>query len=92
MHLQIKVTSFGQVVRTMRSDDVTYQLAVVMDTMGNDIHPVGYMNICAFLQKAEKERSGVVSTMNSSLELWANPLIDTATATSDLIFLYSNKN
>ncbi len=78
-----KITSFGEVVRTMRSDDVVYNLAVVLDTIGGKIHPVSYMNIASFLQKADKERSGVVSTMNSGLELWANPLIDTATATSD---------
>jgi type IV secretion system protein VirD4 len=78
-----KMTSFGEVVRTMRSDDVVYNLAVVLDTIGGKIHPVAYMNIAAFLQKADKERSGVVSTMNSGLELWANPLIDTTTATSD---------
>lgn len=78
-----RVKSFGEVVRTMRSDDVVYSLAVALDTMGKDIHPVGYMNIAAFLQKADKERSGVISTMNSNLELWANPLIDTATASSD---------
>ena len=78
-----KITSFGEVVRTMRSDDVVYNLAVVLDTIGGKIHPVSYMNIAAFLQKADKERSGVVSTMNSGLELWANPLIDTTTATSD---------
>lgn len=78
-----KPKSFGEVVRTMRSDDVTYNLSVVLDTLGNVMHPVAFMNIVAFLQKADKERSGVVSTMNSSLELWANPLIDTATATSD---------
>ncbi len=78
-----KIKSFGEVVRTMRSDDVVYNLAVVLDTMGQEIHPVAYMNIAAFLQKADKERSGVISTMNSNLELWANPLIDTATASSD---------
>jgi type IV secretion system protein VirD4 len=78
-----KNQSFGEVVRQMRSDDVVYNLAVVLDTMGNDIHPVSYMNLAAFLQKADKERSGVISTLNSSLELWANPLIDTATASSD---------
>jgi type IV secretion system protein VirD4 len=78
-----KVTSFGEVVRTMRSDDVVYNLAVVLDTIGGKIHPVAYMNIAAFLQKADKERSGVISTLNSGLELWANPLIDTATASSD---------
>ncbi|QKX01792.1 TraM recognition domain-containing protein [Wolbachia endosymbiont of Cruorifilaria tuberocauda] len=82
-----KVKSFGEVVRTMRSDDVIYNLAVILDTVGKIIHPVAYMNIAAFLQKADKERSGVISTMNSSLELWANPLIDTATATSDFNIL-----
>lgn len=81
-----KVTSFGEVVRTLRSDDVVYNLAVVLDTLGKQIHPVSYMNIAAFLQKADKERSGVISTLNSGLELWANPLIDTATATSDFDF------
>lgn len=78
-----KKKSFGEVVRTLRSDDVVYNLAVVLDTIGKQIHPVAYMNIAAFLQKADKERSGVVSTLNSKLELWANPLIDTATASSD---------
>ena len=78
-----KACSFGEVVRTMRSDDVVYSLAVVLDTIGKKIHPVSYMNIAAFLQKADKERSGVISTLNSGLELWANPLIDTATASSD---------
>ena len=78
-----KTKSFGEVVRTLRSDDVVYNLAVVLDTIGKKIHPVAYMNIAAFLQKADKERSGVVSTLNSGLELWANPLIDTATASSD---------
>jgi len=78
-----KLQSFGEVVRTMRSDDVVYNLAVVLDTIGKQIHPVSYMNIAAFLQKADKERSGVISTMNSKLELWANPIIDAATASSD---------
>lgn len=78
-----KLASFGEVVRTLRSDDVVYNLAVVLDTIGKQIHPVAYMNIAAFLQKADKERSGVISTLNSSLELWANPLIDSTTAKSD---------
>lgn len=78
-----KPTSFGEIVRTMRSDDVVYNLAVVLDTIGGKIHPVAYMNIAAFLQKADKERSGCTSTLNSGLELWANPLIDTTTGSSD---------
>jgi len=87
-----KVKSFGEVVRTMRSDDVVYNLSVVLDTLGQVMHPVAYMNIAAFLQKADKERSGVISTMNSSLELWANPLIDAATASSDFNILEFKKH
>ncbi len=78
-----KIKSFGEVVRTLRSDDVVYNLAVAMDTLGKQMHPVAYMNLAAFLQKPDKERGSVVSTLNSAIELWANPLIDTATASSD---------
>jgi len=66
----------------LRSDDVAYNLAVVLDTMGEHLHPVGYMNLAAFLQKADKERSGVTSTASSSLNLWANPIVDAATSKS----------
>ncbi len=75
--------TLGEVVRTLRNDDVVYNLAVVLDTMGKKIHPVSYMNLASYLQKPDKERGSVTSTANSSLELWANPLIDTTTATSD---------
>ncbi|NBV06166.1 MAG: type IV secretion system protein VirD4 [Proteobacteria bacterium] len=78
-----KPATLGEVVRTLRNDDVVYNLAVILDTMGKKIHPVSYMNIAAYLQKPDKERGSVTSTANSSLELWANPLIDTTTATSD---------
>lgn len=78
-----KPATLGEVVRTLRNDDVVYNLAVVLDTMGKKIHPVAYMNIASYLQKPDKERGSVTSTANSSLELWANPLIDATTATSD---------
>jgi type IV secretion system protein VirD4 len=76
-------TTLGEVLRVLRSDDVVYNLAVILDTMGKKIHPVSYMNIASYLQKPDKERGSVTSTANSSLELWANPLIDTTTASSD---------
>lgn len=75
--------SFGEVVRILRSDDTAYTLATAMDTFGDTIHPVGYMNIAAFLQKADKERSGVISTGNSRLDLWSNPIVDKSTSRSD---------
>lgn len=76
-------TTLGEALRILRSDDVSYTLAVILDTMGNDIHPVSYMNIASYLQKPDKERGSVTSTATSSIELWANPLIDTTTASSD---------
>jgi len=78
-----KLTTLGEVVRTLRNDDVVYNLAVVLDAHGKKIHPVAYMNIASYLQKPDKERGSVTSTANSALELWANPLIDATTATSD---------
>jgi type IV secretion system protein VirD4 len=78
-----KIKSFGEIVRTIKSDDVAYNLAVILDTAGKLIHPVGYMNLAAFLQKPDKERGGVLSTLSSALELWTNPFVDAATATSD---------
>ena len=81
-----KPKTFGEVVRTIRSDDFSYICAVALDTLGDVIHPIGYMNLAAFLQKADKERSGVVSTLNSGLELWGNPIIDATTSKSDFNF------
>lgn len=36
-----------------------------------------------FANKAAKERSGVKSSLNQAINLWDNPIIDAATATSD---------
>lgn len=77
-----KQKSLGETLRMIRSEDLPYTLAVVLDTLGAEIHPVAYMNLAAFLNKADKERSGVCSTASSALELWSNPFVDTATSKS----------
>ncbi|MDR1498799.1 MAG: type IV secretory system conjugative DNA transfer family protein [Rickettsiales bacterium] len=77
-----KKKSLGETLRMIRSEDLAYSLAVVLDTLGGTIHPVSYMNLGAFLNKADKERSGVCSTASSALELWSNPFVDTATSKS----------
>ncbi|MDR0423763.1 MAG: type IV secretory system conjugative DNA transfer family protein [Rickettsiales bacterium] len=81
--LDDRPASMGEVLRTLRSDDVAYNLAVILDTKGDMIHPAGYMNLAAYLQKPDKERGSVTSTAASSMDLWANPLVDAATAKSD---------
>lgn len=35
-----KTKSFGEVVRTLRSDDIVYNLAVVLDTIGKKSTPL----------------------------------------------------
>jgi type IV secretion system protein VirD4 len=79
-----KPATLGETLRLIRSEDLAYTLAVVLDTYGGTIHPVAYMNLNAFLNKADKERSGVCSTASSALELWSNPFVDTATSKSHL--------
>jgi type IV secretion system protein VirD4 len=79
-----KPTTLGETLRLIRSEDLAYSIAVMLDTFGATIHPVSYMNLNAFLNKADKERSGVCSTASSALELWSNPFVDTATSKSHL--------
>ncbi|HSQ97849.1 MAG TPA: type IV secretory system conjugative DNA transfer family protein [Rickettsiales bacterium] len=81
--LDDRPTSMGEVLRTLRSDDVSYNIAVILDTKGEQIHPTGYMNLASYLQKPDKERGSVTSTAASALDLWANPLVDAATMKSD---------
>ena len=66
-----RTPSFGEFLNSLYADDVVYKLAVTLDTKGNQIGPFSYKCIAAYLQKADKERSGVLSTAQSYL----NPLV-----------------
>lgn len=55
----------------------------VIGTNMVDIDPLCYQNINNFVDKAEKERSGVRSQLISSLNLWDDPMVRAATDTSD---------
>jgi type IV secretion system protein VirD4 len=47
------------------------------------IHPAAFTNLNNFIQKADKERSGVKSTLTACLNLWDDPFIQAATHHSD---------
>ena len=66
-----KPTTLGEVVRTLRNDDVVYNLAVILDTMGKKIHPVSYMNIASYLQKPDKERGSVRVHQSQNSEVFS---------------------
>lgn len=48
-----------------------------------ELDSICLQNFNEFLQKAPKERSGVISTLNSGLDLFVNPFVDMATSASD---------
>jgi type IV secretion system protein VirD4 len=58
---------------------------VVADNLISIDH-AAYMAIQNFLQKAEKEQSGVRSTLTGMLRLWEDPLVCAATDCSDVDF------
>lgn len=76
--------TFGNVLRTtrMHANFVEFVTGVLAQNRDN-LDPNAFMALNAFLQKAPKEQSGVLSTLSSALELWANPVIDAATSRSD---------
>ena len=73
----------GEVLRLLRTQEDT---AIVLNRV---LEREPYLprlardSLAAFINKAEKERSGVRSELTSALKIWANPLIDAATSGSD---------
>jgi type IV secretion system protein VirD4 len=60
--------TFSNLMKTLHSDDVIYNLSSVLETVGSKLPPLAYSEISSFLQKSDKERSGVLSTANSYLK------------------------
>ena len=77
------VVSFGNILCTIRESNFFDYVHDLLTKRREGMNPVACMALNAYIQKAEKERSGVLSTLSSALELWANPLIDAATSSSD---------
>ena len=66
---------YEKVIEYMYCDDVVYRLAVVLDDVGDRLSTFAYKCIATFLQKADKERSGVMSTAQSHMNPLAAPLV-----------------
>jgi type IV secretion system protein VirD4 len=75
-----KPKTFGEIFR-MLSGDLWTELSEGIKK--HKIHPNGMMLINNFLNTPEKKRYKIVTSLESHLELWSNPLIDKATAKSD---------
>jgi type IV secretion system protein VirD4 len=59
---------FADLITTFHADDVIYNLAVVLDTIGKRIPKMSYMEIASFLQKSDVERSRILTTITSQLK------------------------
>ena len=77
-------SSIGEIYRTLKSDvDLADVAEFVINEHSDQLDPSCRMSLSNFMHKAPKERSGVKSNLTASLNLWANPVIDAATAKSD---------
>ena len=76
--------TIGQVYRTLMSETDLYQVAkLALEQRTPPLDPICRQLLASFKNKADKERSGVKSSLTAALALWANPNIDAATSSSD---------
>ena len=60
---------FARVCQILMSEDVVYNLAVLLDTVGKQMPPMAYREIASFLQLSERDtRPGVLATAQSYIK------------------------
>jgi type IV secretion system protein VirD4 len=73
--------SLGRLYEMLCANDVAYDLAVLLDAMGDKMNRFAYGEIAAFLQhEGEKVRSSIRSTAQQHARLFAVPAIQRAVA------------
>lgn len=83
--------TFGALVDLLKgSSSLSATLENILETSGK-LDSLARQNINAFLQKADKERSGVASTLIAALSLWDDPYVRAATNKSDFTFANMRK-
>ena len=76
--------TIGQIYRILKSKhDISEVIQHVLNDPSRVLDSSLELSLASFLNKAVKERSGVRSNLTAALNLWANPVIDAATAKSD---------
>ena len=93
MHPEQEKRCFPTVIDLLNSDDVTYNLAVLLDTIGKKLPVMAYRSISAVLQMPEITRGGVIATAQSYLEsVMATPVRTClAASTFDLLDVTQGK-
>jgi type IV secretion system protein VirD4 len=75
--------TLGEIFRTLMAPEPVDELCRYVVETREDLDPACVLALGSFANKAEKERSGVRSTLTAALQLWANPMVDAATSASD---------
>ncbi len=64
--------------KILMSDDVVYNLAVLLDTVGKTMPKMAKQQIGSFLQTTDVTRSGILSTAQQHLRILADPAVEAA--------------
>lgn len=86
--------NFGGLFDLFHNDDVTYKLAVLLDTVGNTMNKAAYTAFSSYLQLSEREtRPSVLGSTQQHLRLWEADYIRRITAETnfDLAGLIAGK-
>ncbi len=65
--------NLDQVRRLLMGDDVVYNLAVVLDTVGKTMNRMAYDEIAAFLATTDITRSGILSSAQAYIKTFLSP-------------------
>jgi len=67
--------NLGKVAEMLSADDITYSLAVILDTRGKSLNRTAYQKVAQVLQLPEVTRGGVIGTAQSYMQALASPSV-----------------
>lgn len=79
-------TTIGSIFRLLGTEDELGDILQHVAKTHPELDEAARQLFNAFANKAEKEKSGIKSTLGRALKLWRNPVIDAVTSKSDFSF------
>jgi type IV secretion system protein VirD4 len=84
LDINIYPVTLGEVYRQVHTEqDSAEYFQTMLDDYSDLLDPVCKMGLSGFIATASRTRTGILSSLKSSLNLFANPLIDSVTAKND---------
>ncbi|MCB1389631.1 MAG: type IV secretory system conjugative DNA transfer family protein [Rhodobacteraceae bacterium] len=79
-HEDPRKRSLGEAYAMMNTDDVSYSIAVALDTRGKKMHRFAYQKLASLLQLPDITRGGVISCAQQQLRMLAGDGVQAAVA------------